>query len=41
MDDDDGYADEPAPRATPVMPGRGSAPRGRSTREDLDDDIPF
>jgi single-strand DNA-binding protein len=38
-----GYADEPAPRATPVMPGpgRAGAPRGRSTREELDDDIPF
>jgi single-strand DNA-binding protein len=50
MDDDDGYsggyADEPAPRATPVMPGRsggGAAPasRSRGLREDLDDDIPF
>ncbi len=44
-DFDDNYADEPAPRATPVMPGpsRGGASggRGRSTREDLDDDIPF
>ena len=38
-----GYADEPAPRATPVMPGRGGGGggRARSTREDLDDDIPF
>ena len=48
MDDDDGYsggyADEPAPRATPVTPGRSStAPAGqrRGLREDLDDDIPF
>jgi single-strand DNA-binding protein len=40
-DFDDGYADEPAPRATPVTPGRGAPARGRSTREDLDDDIPF
>ena len=50
MDDEDGYpggyADEPAPRATPVMPGRagggggGGARRG-GLREDLDDDIPF
>jgi single-strand DNA-binding protein len=41
-DYDDGYADEPAPRATPVMPGRGggAGPR-RGMREDLDDDIPF
>ncbi len=38
-----GYADEPASRATPVMPGpsRGGGARGRTTREDLDDDIPF
>ena len=37
-----GYADEPAPRATPVMPGRGGgAGQRRSTREELDDDIPF
>ncbi len=38
-----GYADDPAPRATPVMPGpsRGGGARGRTTREDLDDDIPF
>jgi single-strand DNA-binding protein len=37
-----GYTDEPAPRATPVTPGpgRGAGPR-RSTRDDLDDDIPF
>ena len=35
-------AGEPAPRATPVMPGRGApAGRGRGMREDLDDDIPF
>ncbi len=44
-DFDDNYADEPAARATPVMPGpsRGGAGggRGRNTREDLDDDIPF
>jgi single-strand DNA-binding protein len=41
-DYDDGYAGEPAPRATPVMPGRGAlAGRGRGMREDLDDDIPF
>jgi single-strand DNA-binding protein len=38
-----GYADDQAPRATPVMPGpsRGGGARGRTTREDLDDDIPF
>jgi single-strand DNA-binding protein len=35
-----GYADEPAPRATPVTPARAGAPR-RGLREDLDDDIPF
>jgi single-strand DNA-binding protein len=41
-DYDDGLAGEPAPRATPVMPGRGvPAGRGRGMREDLDDDIPF
>ena len=44
-DDDDayggGYADEPAPRATPVIPARGGPARGRTTREELDDDIPF
>jgi single-strand DNA-binding protein len=33
-----GYADESAPRATPVMPGRGGA---RRPVNDLDDDIPF
>ncbi len=39
-----GYEDEPAPRTATVMPGpgrAGGAARGRSTREDLDDDIPF
>jgi single-strand DNA-binding protein len=41
-DFDDGYADEPTPRATPATPARGGgAPRVRTTREDLDDDIPF
>ena len=37
-DFDDAYADEPAPRATPVMPGRGAP---RRPVNDLDDDIPF
>jgi single-strand DNA-binding protein len=51
MDGDDdeafgsGYADEPAPRATPISPGRGGGSGGggprRSTRDELDDDIPF
>jgi len=45
-DYDDGYGgsyDEPAGRAASATPARGGggAPRGRSTREDLDDDIPF
>jgi single-strand DNA-binding protein len=47
-DDDEsfggGYTDEPVPRATPITPGRGaggSGPRSRTTRDDLDDDIPF
>ncbi len=44
-DYDDGYAEDPPPRATPVMPGRsGGAPGGQrrgGMREDLDDDIPF
>ena len=39
-DYDDGYAGEPPPRATPVMPGRGAAGRPRHG-DDLDDDIPF
>jgi single-strand DNA-binding protein len=37
-DFDDAYADEPAPRVTPVMPGRGAP---RRPVNDLDDDIPF
>ena len=40
-DYDDAYADEPAPRATPVTPGRGAGSRGRQPVNDLDDDIPF
>jgi single-strand DNA-binding protein len=43
-DFEDGYGggyDETAPRATPVTPGRSGPARGRSTREELDDDIPF
>jgi single-strand DNA-binding protein len=38
-----GYADEPAPRAAAAMPapGRSGGGRGRSTRDELDDDIPF
>ena len=38
-DDFGGYSDEP--RATPIMPARGGPPRGRTTREELDDDLPF
>ena len=40
-DYDDGFAGEPAPRATAVMPGRGAPARRGGMREDLDDDIPF
>ncbi|MBV8120801.1 MAG: single-stranded DNA-binding protein [Alphaproteobacteria bacterium] len=42
LDDDDAgaYSDEPAARATPVTPFRGGGAR-RSTRDELDDDIPF
>ncbi|HUC11717.1 MAG TPA: single-stranded DNA-binding protein [Stellaceae bacterium] len=35
-----GYADEPAPRATPGRAG-GTGGRGRQPVNDLDDDIPF
>jgi single-strand DNA-binding protein len=36
-----GYADESSGRATPITPGRGGGSRGRTTRDELDDDIPF
>jgi single-strand DNA-binding protein len=35
-----GYPDEPVARATPLSPGLAGGPR-RSTRDELDDDIPF
>jgi single-strand DNA-binding protein len=40
-DSDDGYADESVARATPITPGRGGGSRSRTTRDELDDDIPF
>jgi single-strand DNA-binding protein len=36
-----GYADESTARATPITPGRGGGSRSRTTRDELDDDIPF
>jgi single-strand DNA-binding protein len=39
-DNGTGYPDEPGARVTPLTPGRGGGAR-RSTRDELDDDIPF
>jgi single-strand DNA-binding protein len=36
-----GYADESSGRATPITSGRGGGSRSRTTRDELDDDIPF